>query len=86
MDGTTKQIEINHKQGISVSYNRVMEVKRDVSHAVCDGHAQVGVVLPNNSHLKVFTTHDVDNINSKAQDNFSPGEFHGYGLSYQILT
>ncbi len=58
-----------------------MEVKRGVARAVCDRHAQDGVVLPTNSRLNIFTTHDVDNIDSKAQGNFSLDEFHGYTLS-----
>ncbi|KAL8577258.1 hypothetical protein ACOMHN_022446 [Nucella lapillus] len=66
-----KQIGIHHEQGISVSYNRVMEVKRCVARAVCARHAQDGVVLPTNSRFNIFTTHDVDNIDSKAQGNFS---------------
>ena len=47
--------EIDHEQGISVSYTRVMEVKRDVARAVCARHAQDRVVVPTNSRLKVFT-------------------------------
>ena len=76
-----KQIGIDHEQGISVSYKRIMEVKLDVARAVCARHAEDVVVVPTNSRLKVFTTHDVDNIDSKAQGNFSLDEFHGYVLS-----
>ena len=76
-----KQIEINHKQGISVSYKRVMDVKLGIARAVCARHARDGVVLPTHSHLNVFTTHDVDNLDSKAQGKFSLDEFHGYALS-----
>ena len=76
-----KLIEIDHEQGISVSYKRVMEVKRGIARAVCARHAEDGVVLPTNIRHKVFTTHDVDNIDSKAQGNFSLDEFHGYALS-----
>ena len=71
-----KQIGIDQEQGISVSYNRVMEVKRDVARAVCARHAQDRVVVPTNSRLKAFTTHDADNIDNKAQGNFSLDEFH----------
>ena len=39
------------------------------------------MVVPTNSRLKVFTTHDVENIDSKAQGNFSLDEFRGYALS-----
>ena len=76
-----QQIDIDHEHGISVSYNRVMEVKQDIARAVCARHTQDGVVVPTNSRFKVFTTHDVDNIDSKAQGNFSMDEFHGYVLS-----
>ena len=76
-----KQIGIDHEHGISVSYSRVMEVKRSVARAVCARHAEDGVVVPTNSRLNVFTTHDVDNIDSKAKGNFSLDEFHGYALS-----
>jgi hypothetical protein len=58
-----------------------MEVKRSVARAVCARHTQDGVVLPTNSRLNVFTTHNVDNIDSKAKGNFSLDEFHGYALS-----
>ena len=76
-----KQIGIDKDHGISVSYARVMEVKRRVARAVCARSAQDGIVVPSNSRFNVFTTHDVDNLDSKAQGNFSMSEFHGYALS-----
>ena len=65
----------------SVSYGRVMEVKRGVVRAVCARSAQYGIVVPSNSRFNVFTTHDADNIDSTAQGNFSMSEFHGYARS-----
>ena len=38
-------------------------------------------MVPTNSRLKVFTTHVVDNIDSRAQGNFTQDEFYGYALS-----
>ena len=76
-----KQIGIDKYHGISVSYDRVMEVKRGVARAVCARSAQDGIVVPSNSRFNVFTTHDVHNIDSTAQGNFSMSEFHGYALS-----
>ena len=76
-----KQIGIDKDHGISVSYGRVMEVKRGVVRAVCARSAQYGIVVPSNSRFNVFTTHDVDNIDSTAEGNFSMSEFHGYTLS-----
>ena len=80
-DETKKQIGIDKDHGISVSYGRVMEVKRGVVRAVCARSAQDGIVVPSNSPFNVFTTHDADNIDSTAQGNFSMSEFHGYALS-----
>ena len=76
-----KHIGIDKDHGISVSYGRVMEVKRGVVRAVCARSAQYGMVVPSNIRFNVFTTHDVDNIDSTAQGNFSMSEFHGYALS-----
>lgn len=75
------QIKTDYENGISVSYYRVMEVKRGIARAVCARHKDDGIVLPTNMRSNVFTTHDVDNIDSKAQGNFSQNEFHGYALS-----
>ena len=62
-----KQIENAHKLGLSVSYYRVMDIKRSISRAVCKCHANDGVitvVLPTNLRCNVFTTYDVDNLDS----------------------
>ena len=53
-----------------------MEVKRGVVRAVCARSAQYGSVVPSNGRFNVFTTHDVDNIDSTAHGNFSMSEFH----------
>ena len=53
-----------------------MEVKRGVVRAVCARSAQYGSVVHSNGRFNVFTTHDVDNLDSTAQGNFSMSEFH----------
>lgn len=61
---------------------RVVEVKYGVVRAVYTRHAQYCDVVPTNSRLNVFTTHDVDNIlDSMGHGNLSHDEFHGYALS-----
>lgn len=76
-----KQIENAHQVGMSVSYDRVMEVKRAVARAVCKRHAEDGVVLPTNMRRNVFVTYDMDNLDSHSKGNFSQDEFHGTALS-----
>ena len=69
-DATLKhQIENAHHLGLSVLYDRVMDVKVLVAHAVCKRHAEDGVVLPTNVRRSVFTTHDVDNLDSNKTGN-----------------
>ena len=58
------QIDNAHHLGLFVSYDRVMDVKVLVAHAVCKRHAEDGVVLPTNVRRSVFTTRDVDNVDS----------------------
>ena len=76
-----KQVELAHELGIFVSYNCVMEIKRQIACAVCKRHAEDGIVLPTNLRSNVFVTFDVDNLDSRNQSNFSQDEFHGTTLS-----
>lgn len=66
---------------ISVSYNRVMEVKRSMARAVMKQFSTDGLVLPTNTRSGVFVTFDVDNLDSDNQGNFSKDEFHGTAIS-----
>ena len=75
------QTGIAQEQRICVSYRRVMEVKLDIAQAVCARDAEDGVVVPTNSRMSVFTTHDVDNLDGSAKNNYSMDEFHAYALS-----
>ena len=76
-----KQIENAHELGLSVSYGRVMDVKRAIARAVCKCHTEDGVVLPTNLRCNVFTAYDVDNLDSHNKGNYSQDEFHGTALS-----
>ena len=53
-----KQIENAHELGLSVSYGRVMDVKRAIARAVCKCHTEDGVVLLTNLRCNVFTTYE----------------------------
>ena len=76
-----KQISNANAFGMSVSYKRVMEIKRSMAQAVVKQFVNDGVVLPTNIHKDVFVTFDVDNLDSKNQSNFSQDEFHGTAIS-----
>lgn len=79
-DGT-KQVGINNEHGISVVYNCVKKVSWGDTHpAHC---AQNGVGYKPTAISYIFITHDVDNIISIAQGNFSL-EF--YAWARQTIT
>ena len=46
---------------MSVSYDRVMDVRRGFAQAVSKRWAEDGVVVPNNAKRKVFVTSAADN-------------------------
>lgn len=74
-------VETFHRLGISVSYDRVREVKTAVARAVCKRIENNGVVLPNNMRSGVFTSGDFDNLDHKKTSNLSNAEFHGVAIT-----
>ena len=65
-----------HALGISVSYDRVMDVRRGLAQAVSKLFPEDGVVVPSNIKSGVFTTGGVDNI-----DESGLIELHGTAIS-----
>ena len=55
-------IAIFHALGVSVSYDRIMDVRRDFVKAVSMRWGADGVVIPTNSVRGVFVTSAVDNF------------------------
>ena len=65
-----------HALGISVSYDRVMDVRRGLALSVSRRFAEDGVVVPSNIKRGVFTTGGVDNIDESGRI-----ELHGTAIS-----
>jgi len=56
-----------HEMGMSVSYDRVMEVRKELAISVSMRFAEDGVVSPSNIKRGVFTTGAVDNIDESGR-------------------
>jgi hypothetical protein len=69
-------INIFHGFGISVSYDRVMSLRKTFAQAVSKQWADDGVVVPTNTRRGVFVTGAVDNI-----DESGRYEFHGTAMT-----
>ena len=62
-------VEILHKFGISISYDRVLSISTDLGNEVCRRYWQQAAVCPSNLRLGLFTTDAVDNILIRAQQH-----------------
>jgi len=72
--------KLNHL-GLSISYNRVLEISTQLGNHVCDRYEETGVVCPPNLNTGLFTTAAVDNIDHNPSSTTAQGSFHGTGIS-----
>ena len=74
-------VEKFYDLGLSVSYDRVMEVSTEVGTKVCDFYEKVNIVCPPQLKKGVFTTSAGDNINHQTSATTSTTSFNGTGIS-----
>lgn len=67
--------------GLSVSYDRVMDVSMDMGTAAGNQYEKDGVVCPLILRKGLFTTAAVDNIDYNPSSNTAHDAFHGTGIS-----
>ena len=74
-------IEILHDSGISVSYDRILEISAQLGEAVVTKYVQDGVVCPPRLRKKLFTTSAFDNIDHNPTATTASTSFHGTSIS-----
>ena len=67
--------------GLSISYDRVLELSTDLGNSVCSRFESEGVVCPPKLNKGVFTTAAMDNIDHNPSSTTAQGAFHGTGIS-----
>ena len=67
--------------GLSISYDRVLEISTQMGNNVCALYESEEVVCPPKLNKKVFTTAAVDNIDHNPSSSTAQGSFHGTGIS-----
>ncbi len=77
-------VDILHRMGLSVSYDRVMAMSSDLANTTINQYESVGAVCPPSLNVGVFTTSAVDNIDHDPSSTSAHGSFHGTGIS--LLT
>ena len=67
--------------GLSISYDRVLEVSTMLGNRICHLYNAQGVVCPPQLRLGVFTTAAVDNFDHNASSTSAQTSLHGTGIS-----
>lgn len=67
--------------GLSISYDRVMNISTAMGNSVCEMFQNDGVVCPAKLRCNVFTTSAVDNIDHNPSSTTATGSLHGTAIS-----
>ena len=67
--------------GLSVSYDRVLEISTDAGTEICKHYDQLNAVCPPQLKKGGFTTAAVDNINHQTSSTTANNSFNGTGIS-----
>lgn len=70
-----------YRLGLSISYDRVMQISADLGNSVCHRFEEEGVVCPPKLKKSLFTTGCVDNIDHNTSSRTSKDSFHGTAIS-----
>ena len=73
--------------GISISYDRIMEIEDLIANCTCERLAEDGVVYPACLRKWLFTVGALDNLDHNPSSTTSLTSFHGTGISlFQLPT
>ena len=67
--------------GISISYDRIMEIEEWIATSTCERFVEDGVVSPASLRKGVFTVGALDNLDHNPSSTTSKTSFHGTGIS-----
>lgn len=70
-----------YRLGLSISYDRVMQISADLGNSVCAQFEEEGVVCPSKLKKSLFTTGSVDNIDHNPSSRTAKDSFHGTAIS-----
>ena len=79
--GKRSVVDILASKGLSINYERVLEIKRAISNQVCSKYQESGMVCPSQLKDNIFTTAAIDNLDHNLTSATSQGSFHGTTIS-----
>ena len=74
-------VEMLHENGMSISYDRVLEISAQMGEATLNKYASEGVVCPPALRKGLFTLADMDNIDHNPSSMTATTSFHGTSIS-----
>ena len=74
-------IDVFFEKGLSVSYDRVLQLSTDEANRVIDMYEREGIVRPSTLRDNLFTTGNLDNIDHNPSSTSSLDSFHGTAIS-----
>jgi len=73
--------------GLSVSYDRILELENQIVTSLCNNTDEVGLVCPCLLHHGLFTVGTLDNLDHNPSSTTSKESFHRTGISlFQFPT
>ena len=80
---TRKKALVNRlaSEGLSITYNRVKSIQRNISNQLIRIYETEGMVCPSMLHRNVFTTGAIDNIDHNCTSTTANSSFHGTSIS-----
>ncbi len=84
--GKKNVIEDLKKLGISIGYQKVLQIYTEKGNDVIDYYNESGIICPPHLPKHQFVTCAVDNIDHNPSSNTSKGSFHGTGNSSFIFS
>ena len=76
-----KLVHMLNTNGLSISYDRVLEISAELGDAVVSRYIRDGVVCPPEQRKGLFTTSAMDNIDHNPSATTSTTSFHGTSIS-----
>ena len=70
-----------YELGLSVSYDRVLEISTDLGTKICKRYESLNTVCPPQLKKGIFTSSAVDNINHQTSATTAKSSFNGTGIS-----
>ena len=76
-----KIIEKLYSNGLCISYDRVIEIEKNITKDLCQKYKEAEIVCPPSLYCGLFTCAAIDNIDHNSSSSTSKSSFHGTSIS-----